>query len=147
VVETAGPLIEQLDLAGAELVPVVKLLGRYKRELVAQVANVAAATQAQVEQPDGVVRHYLRSLSPLTNETFYGYEQRLPSNRHNPYLEPGGLQNLAGNGLRAWDCRNTDNPETVPILGQGDPPPCLVQGPWRFQGESNAYPHVRRDDP
>ena len=68
VLETAGPLVEQLDLAGAELVPVVKLLGRYKRELVAQVANVAAATQAQVEQPDGVRRHYLRSLSPLHNE-------------------------------------------------------------------------------
>lgn len=141
VIELARPLVEVLHDAGRQLVPVVQLLELYRRELIAPLANIGAATQGSMILPDGSRRHYLRALPPLTNEMSVGYAQRPPSNRHNPYFKHGALQRLADGPLRAWDCDNVDNPLTVPTFGPGAPP-CLVQRPWPFRGESRSYPHV-----
>ncbi len=146
VVDAAQPLIDILDPAGRQLVPVVALAGRYKHELVTTLGNVGAATQATVVGPDGVRRHYLRSIVPITNELFGSYSKRLASDRHNPYFAPGGLAYVAKDGLKAFDCRNTDNPQPVPIIGPGQIP-CMRQGPWDFRNQSNSFPHLRPDRP
>lgn len=147
IVEEAGPLIDILHPTARELVPVVRLAYRYRREVVTTVAKIGASTQGTFLRPDGSRVHVLRVLPPITNEALVGYEQRLPSNRYNPYFEPGGLADLDGEGLRSFDCRHTANPALVPVIGPGGPPPCLVQGAWPFAGERRFFPHVERDTP
>jgi hypothetical protein len=107
------------------------------------MANVGAALQATSPGADGEPVHYLRALVPFTEEAVVGYEQRLASNRHNAYFAPGGLERLGDGGLLAADCRNTANPQTVPVFGTGAPP-CRQQNPWTFAGTSAYYPHVER---
>lgn len=144
IVREAGPLIDVLRPTLRELVPVVRLLYRYRREVVTTVAKIAASTQGTFLREDGSRVNVLRVLPPIWNEALVGYEERLPSNRYNPYFKPGGLANLAEEGLRSYDCRHTDNPALVPVIGTGAPP-CLVQGPWPFGGERRFFPHVERD--
>jgi hypothetical protein len=121
---------------------------QYKREISAAFANVAAATNAYTTTPDGRASHYLRVMIPLNSETGYGFPQRLPTNRHNPYLAPGAQDDYLRGGLRAWDCRNLSNPQTVPTFGPGSgAPPCLLAAPWTFRGKTRSFPHVERDTP
>jgi hypothetical protein len=147
-------------LTGQTVVPSLRGALHLRRRVRAAVHVRAAAVNARAGDPDrqrgrGDGRQDAaarRGAAPLPAVDVTSAQRdllRLPAaavlQPHNPYLEPGGLQNLAGNGLRAWDCRNVDNPQTVPVIGHGRAPHCLVQGQWYFQGETNAYPHVRRD--
>ncbi|MDQ4040364.1 MAG: hypothetical protein M3141_01275, partial [Actinomycetota bacterium] len=146
IVRAAPPLVRVLYTAGRDLVPVAELLGRHRNEVTAMFANVAAATQATLPGAGGKPIHYLRTLIPFTNEAFVDRPQRLPSNRHNPYFAPRGLDRLAS-GLHAFSCANLDNPQSAPVLGTGGPPPCVVQAPQEVQGRRASFPQVRRDGP
>ena len=137
------PFVEVLYPATREITPIIALVKDYRRELVATMANVSAATQATSPGADGAPVHYLRALVPITEEASMGYAQRLPSNRHNAYFAPGGLARLGDGGLLASDCRNTANPQTVAPVGTGAPP-CREQPPWTFAGTTAYYPHVQR---
>ncbi|HVS29075.1 MAG TPA: MlaD family protein [Solirubrobacteraceae bacterium] len=147
VVKAARPLIDVLDPAGRQLVPVVELLGRYKREIVTQLANLGAATQASITQPDGSALHYLRVLIPILNEGLSGFPQRVASNRHNPYFAPNALDDYANGGLRAFDCANTSSTQIGPVLGPGGAPPCVVAPPWNFRGLTRSFPHLEAYQP
>jgi len=145
-VRAAIPLVEVLHPVGRDLVPAVEYLGLTKTELVTQFMNIAATTQATLANPaTGKVLHYLRTVIPVTTEAFVSQPQRLPSNRHNPYLAPRGLDKLA-RGVEAFDCRNTQNAATFPVLGTGAPP-CLVQAPLTFRGRTGSFPRLARDAP
>jgi ABC-type transporter Mla subunit MlaD len=144
IVQGARPLVQVLYPAGRELVPVVEFLAQYRSEFVTAWANVAASTQAAHAFPGGPSVRYLRVTIPFTQETFVGQPRRLPSNRHNPYFEPRGLDRLP-TGLHAFDCQNLSNPETVPALGPV--PPCVVQTPPLIQARRTAFPRLRRDGP
>lgn len=137
------PFLEALYPATREITPIIELVSAYRRELVGTMANVAAALQATAPGADGTPVHYLRALVPLTEEASVGYTERLPSNRHNAYFAPGGLARLANGGLLASNCRNTTNPQTVPVIGSGAPP-CRLQPPWTFDGRTAYFPHVDR---
>jgi hypothetical protein len=137
------PFTAVLYPATREITPIIDIVKRYRRELIATVANSAAANQATSPGINGEPAHYLRSMVPVTEESLVGYEKRLPSNRHNAYFAPGELANLKKGGLLAADCRNTANPQLVPVIGSGAPP-CKLQPPWRFGGETRYFPHVAR---
>ena len=146
VVNAARPLLATLYPAGRELVPVVQYLGLYKNEIVSAMANLGASTQATGQTADGVTRHYLRALIPLTNEGFVGAQHREPTNRHNPYLPPGGMSKLAsGRGVPAWHCRNVSNSSTYP--GSLGAPPCEEQKPFDVLGQTRSFPHLEQDGP
>ena len=146
LVRATIPLSRALGPAGREVVPIVLMLREYRREILGMVTKLGAATQGSIPGPNGTRQHYLRALLPLNNEGAYGATQRLGSNRHNPYVEPGGLKNVGNPVLRAFDCRNTGNANTIPPIA-GSPPTCLQQQPWPFRGTARAYPHVERDAP
>lgn len=147
IVNAANKLGDVLYPAARDIVPTIDIIKAYQHEIFATFANVAATFQATTTGPDGSPLHYLRALIPLTNEGPIGYGQRLPTNRHNPYFAPGGLVNLARGDLLAFDCRNTGNPPSTPVLGTGGPPPCLVQPPWNFKGATRSFPNVERANP
>ena len=105
-------------------------------------ANIAASSQAGV-RPTGASNpvKYIRTLIPITNEGLVGYAKRQPSNRHNPYLRPRGLDDLAG-GLASFSCDNLGNPQLIPGLGS---PPCRVQAPFTIGGKSEQFPRLTAD--
>lgn len=141
----AGPLADALYPAGRQLEPFYRLAKRYRRDIAAAVAKGAAATNATTAGPGGTRLHYLRVMLPLVNEGYFGFGERLPTNRHNPYPRPGALTDYLHGGLRAFDCDNASNPLAVPPLGVGaGPPPCRVQGRWSFLGHRRAFPHPTR---
>ncbi|MCW2968759.1 MAG: hypothetical protein JWM71_2531, partial [Solirubrobacteraceae bacterium] len=143
LVDAIDPFVRVVYPATREITPVIDLVSAYRNELVATMANVGSALEATSPGAGGVPIHYLRTLVPFTEEAIVGYAQRLPSNRHNAYFAPGGLARLAEGGLLASDCRNTANPQTVPVVGSGAPA-CKQQAPWTFDGQTRYFPHLQR---
>jgi virulence factor Mce-like protein len=139
-VNAARPVFQGLAPALRELVPVVDFLGLYKQEGATFFANLASTTQGSEVASDGVRRHYLRALVPTIFEGFVVNEERLGTNRHNPYPVPRWLDKLAG-GLESIDCQNAGNFAPAGT----NAPPCKVQQPLTFRGRSTAFPQLKRD--
>jgi ABC-type transporter Mla subunit MlaD len=140
LVDAARPVFHVLTPALQEVNPVADYLGLFKREVVTVWANMAASTQPTQVAANGKRIHYLRALVPFTQEGLVATGARYGTNRHNPYIGPGGLAKLAS-GLEAFDCGNAGNPSPPGQFG----PPCKVQQPFEFQGRAQAFPQVRRE--
>lgn len=140
IFKATGPLFGVVYPASRELGPIFSYFNAYATDTVSTFAKAGAATAATYEG-----RHYLRTLLPLTSENLVGASRRMPSNRYNPYLPPGGLRDLLGGGLKAFGCGNTSNPATLPPIGSA--PACREAAPWAFRGNSRSYQHVERDKP
>ena len=169
VLDNTRPLLARLDPFLRELTPIVDYLGLYRREITAFFGNDSAVTQAVgpgFASPTGL--HYLRVMNPLNPEIMTGYQNRLGTNRYNPYSEPGAYDRLAqGQPLPVFgDYLCTSNPTPSPpppndflserlaneiqrfVFGigtgnEGRAPPCVEQAPLgRVVGQSGRYPHV-----
>jgi hypothetical protein len=144
-----------------EVIPILDYLGLYKREIAAFFALDAAATQA-VDASTGTTLHYLRTSNPVNPEILAAYPRRLPSNRSNPYVEPGGYSKLAS-GLELFGsylCPTGSSPPP-PVAGPnlsaslanliqtfvfsaGGAPRCKAQRPLgRLVGQSGLYPQLQ----
>ena len=101
------------------------------------------------------------------------YPRRIGTNRPNAYAKPGNFTQLAngmpvfdnrGCGAGVPTVTNVPTPPLPPIVGDlvpdallnniiqfafggtnggGAAPPCRLQGPFTFNGETTQYPHVR----
>lgn len=128
--------------ASREIIPIVQLLAAYPDVPAAPFANVAGVTNGVMVGPGGLVQHYAKGLPTIFNETIGGWAKRLPTNVLNPYVRPDGLHDIAKLGyVKAFDCRNADNRAYLPATGTGSPP-CVLQGPWDFNGKSAFYPRL-----
>jgi phospholipid/cholesterol/gamma-HCH transport system substrate-binding protein len=127
VLQDLRPLLGQLDPALRQLEPVLAWVGLYKRELTTFFANTVAATQATTVSNKGPL-HYLRTQNPLNPENLAVYQKRLPTNRPNPYTQPGAFTQLR-TGLPSYETRqctggpvptlsNVPTPVTAPTLPQ-----------------------------
>jgi phospholipid/cholesterol/gamma-HCH transport system substrate-binding protein len=87
----------------AHLNSIIQVLGMYKHEITAFLGNAAAAVQYQVdsEEAGGRKVKILRTTSPLNPESLATFDQRLSSNRANPYFKPLGYNRLA-DGLQSF---------------------------------------------
>ncbi|MGE5636637.1 MAG: MlaD family protein [Nocardioidaceae bacterium] len=99
VLDDARPLLARLDPFLRTVIPITDYLGVYRREIAAFFALDTAATQATEDSP-ALSRpvHYLRTTNPLNPENLAGYPRRLPTNRSNPYVEPGGSDAIRRQG-------------------------------------------------
>ena len=173
VLEESRPLVAQLDPTLRQLNPILDFVGLYKRELTAFFANTVATTQAKEQDAKtGKIVHYLRTSNPFNAENLAVYPRRIGSNRPNPYMLPGGYDNLrTKRHLEVLDDRHCGrrvpvigavlDPILEPILGeetlgeindiiypatnaaQPPAPPCVRQGLLEFQGEALRFPHVK----
>jgi phospholipid/cholesterol/gamma-HCH transport system substrate-binding protein len=86
------PLLDRLDPWLAEFNPILQVVGMYRHEVTALLANVAAATNGLlgINPTTGQGMHYLRTEGPLGPEALAAYPQRLEISRTNPYLKPLG---------------------------------------------------------
>jgi len=115
ILDDLHPLLNQIDPAGRQLVPILEFLSLYKSELTAFFANSVAATQATDVGPTGDRVHYLRTTNPLHPENIAVYPRRIGSNRPNPYLVPRGFDQLRS-GLPVFEDRHCGN--GVPLISQ-----------------------------
>jgi len=143
IVKAAGPLVDVLNPAGRDLVPVVQYLDAYKLDVVSASANIAAATNYTTPGPDGKPMRALRVLSPIWPEGFVGAAQRSPTNRYNPYSAPGALAKMA-TGLESFSCSHTSNPQNQQSAG-ASVGPCLLAAPWTFKGQTRSFPRLTAD--
>lgn len=163
------PLLARLEPFLRDVQPILGYLGLYRREIAAFLALDAAATQA-TDLPPGAPGpiHYLRTTNPVNPEVLAAYPRRLPSNRSNPYTEPGGHAQLP-RGLPVFGrylCETTaPSPFLAPagglltpelralveefVFGGSDAggypaPPCREQAPLgRLVGQDGRFPHLR----
>ncbi|HZA58495.1 MAG TPA: MlaD family protein [Solirubrobacterales bacterium] len=100
------PFLADIDPFLRNLTPLVQVLRTYRQDVTGFLGNAAAATQASRAAPEADQEpvHYLRTAPPLSPESVAGYPNRLGTNRSNPYLKPGGYNNLAG-GLEGFETR------------------------------------------
>jgi virulence factor Mce-like protein len=96
VLDDTKPLLARTEVFLRDVQPIVDYLGHYRKEIAAFFALDAAATQA-TDIPPGSSKpvHYLRTTNPVNPEILAAYPKRLPTNRSNPYVEPGGYNQLA----------------------------------------------------
>lgn len=142
IIAAADPLVTQLRPLGRELVPMVQFATVYRQELVQSWLQTAAATNAVAPDINGTNIHYLRAPAIFPNEALIGATTKAPYSRSNAYMAPGGIDELAKGGLKAFDCANAGNPQTTPPIVL-PPPSCRPQGPVTVAGRTSQYPQLR----
>jgi hypothetical protein len=108
------------------------------------MGNLAATLEATAPAATSSgTASYLRAISMISNESFFGQSVREPTNRDNTYFSPGELANVGKGGLLSASCANTNNTAQVP---RGRNVPCRVQPPFKWgHGLLSAYfPHLKR---
>ncbi len=140
------PILE----AAQQVVPIINFIQLYPDDIRAAFANLPAVLGAQAAATNGIT-HYIRVALTLNNESLFGQQQRPSTNRHNPYIAPGELNNLTAGGLESSDCNNTANNGLESLLSSGNVP-CRVQPafPWPSNAASNSpsyFPHLTQAQP
>jgi hypothetical protein len=139
-------------------------------ELQSLFASVTAASEAHDTNADntaGPQQHYLRSMQTVSPQGLAVYNQRIGTDRGNPYFKPGAFSSLAS-GLPVFS--NSTCASSAPAVS-GPPnatvtqglieqlielhvanapetpnsvpaPACLQQSPFTFNGQTSQFPHV-----
>ncbi len=156
------PWLKRLTPYLGNLVPVLDYINVYRRELAAFFANSTAATQpTDFNNVQSKQLHYLRVSNPVNPEAVTAYEDVLESARRNPYMAPGGFDNLRS-GLSVFGnylCTNNAQPAigaTIPAnlakvlrdvyytVNPGGPP-CKAQAPLGTltTHQNQSFPHLQ----
>jgi phospholipid/cholesterol/gamma-HCH transport system substrate-binding protein len=170
VLDNTRPLLARVDPWLRNVTPIVDYLGLYRREITSFFSLDAASAQASEQSPAASrPLHYLRTTNPTSPEILAAYPRRLPTNRSNPYVEPGGYSKLATEGhLDVFDssyCTSGGSPPpplSVPPLvtpelaglitqfvfggpeNTGAAPPCDPQEPLGHKvGQDGVYPRLQ----
>jgi virulence factor Mce-like protein len=147
IVDAARNGFRQFYPTSRQLIPFMQLFGANSR-IVTVLANVASVTGGTDVGPGGMVINYLTAVPTFWNESISGWTHKLPTNRQNPY--PDSASALLETGqigvLKAYDCRNVNNPLWIPPTGTGAPP-CILQGPFKFNGKTAYYPRLQLASP
>ncbi len=136
--------------AAQQVVPIINYIQLYPDDIRAAFANLPALLGASAPATNGI-SHYIRVALTLNNESLFGQQQRPSTNRHNPYISPGELNNITNGGLESSDCNNTANNGLESLLSAGNVP-CRVQPafPWPSNAASNSpsyFPHLTQAQP
>jgi phospholipid/cholesterol/gamma-HCH transport system substrate-binding protein len=136
--------------AAQQVIPVINYIQLYPQDILAAFANLPALLNASAPASNGITK-YIRAAITLNNESLFGQNQRPATNRHNPYLSPGELANIASGGLLSSDCNNLSSTSLSSILSAGNVP-CRLQPkfPWPTNAASNGpsyYPRLTQAQP
>lgn len=158
------PLLEDFGPFTRTINPLLRYLGEHKNDITAFFGNVTSATnprQAMGGKAKGYA-NYLRAGVSISPQTLSVQPRPFGQNRNNPYMEPGGMKNLA-TGLRTLtpqSCGNGDPaaPTESTLAGQVEllqtyafrgggrdvpRPPCVAQGPR--SGYNTIFPQLTAD--
>ena len=138
--------LEQFYPTARQLIPFMQLFN-VNSDIINILANVGSVSSSAYVGPGGLVVGTASGIVSVWNETISGWAKKLPTNRNNPYPKPpNSLLETGQQGvLDAYDCRNIHNPLWLPPTGAV--PPCILQGPWTFNGTSAYYPRLQQAGP
>ena len=156
------PWLTRLKPYLGNFVPIFNYINTYRRELAGFFANGAASTEATSQNINQTkLLHYLRISNPVNPETLTAYATRLESNRGNPYMVPGGYQQLLG-GLSVFGnylCTSNPQPSIGPTIpanlakilkdvyftSKPGGPPCKAQPPLgqKTTNQNQAFPQLK----
>jgi phospholipid/cholesterol/gamma-HCH transport system substrate-binding protein len=165
------PFLVRLKPFLGNLVPVIQYIESYRSELAAFFANSAATTEGQLSAAQGGNAHYIRVSNPVNAEALATFPKRPSTNRTNPYLAPGGYNQLV-KGLQTFGtylCTNNPLPTIGSSLSQSTTsvegtvltlaqlvsqyyytptpggPPCSAQPPLGTltTGQIQSFPHLQ----
>ncbi len=172
VLRELTPLLSNVTPPLRNFEPFLKYTGEYVPELQALFANATAATQAHDKNNDLTgepIQHYLRALNTVSPEGLAVYNQRIGTNRANPYFKSGGLGLLGSGGLQVFSTGNCA--DSAPSLGvpakEQTPlekqlvedrvvneagsttnsvgaPACTQQAPFDWEGVTSQFPQVTK---
>ncbi len=128
-----------------QVVPTINTIELYSHETSAAFANLPADLNASATATNGVTK-YLRAALALNNEGLFGQPQRPSTNRHNPYVSPGGLADVGSGGLLSSDCNNIGNVNAISLLSAGNVP-CRLQPRYPWPTGSSYFPQVTQAKP
>jgi virulence factor Mce-like protein len=113
--EETKPVLAQIDPFLRQLNPILQGLYVYRSELTAFFANDVASTQGS-DRPAGSSGpiHYLRTANPVNPEILATYPNRLPTNRSNPYVSPGGYNDHPMKVFGTYACTTGNVPPLAP---------------------------------
>ncbi len=160
--DASVPWLARLKPYLGNFVPIFDYINTYRREIAAFFANSTATTEATSQNiTQTKLLHYLRISNPVNPEALTGYSRRLQSNRGNPYMAPGGYQQLL-KGLSVFGgylCTATPQPtigasipanlvailEGVYYTKTPGGPPCKGQTPLGevTTGQQQAFPRLK----
>lgn len=163
------PLLEDFGPFTRTINPLLRYLGEHKNDITAFFGNVTSATnsrQALGSSDDtknaGGSAFYLRAGLSVSPQTLSVQPRAFGQNRNNPYMEPGGMKNLA-TGLRTLTPQSCGNGDPAPPTGMADAdlmgrlqtyafrgggrdvprPACVAQGPR--SGYNTIFPQLTAD--
>jgi phospholipid/cholesterol/gamma-HCH transport system substrate-binding protein len=159
--DASVPWLTRLKPYLGNFVPIFDYINSYRREIAAFFANSTATTQATAQNiTQTKLLHYLRISNPVNPEAVSVYPRRLESNRGNPYMVPGGYQQLL-KGLSVFGgylCTATPQPTIGPSIPGNlvnflegtyytktpGGPPCKGQTPLgeSTTGQQQAFPRL-----
>jgi ABC-type transporter Mla subunit MlaD len=124
ILDDTVPLLRQLDPFLRNVNPILDWIGLYKREIASFFALDAASTQAaEISAGSRTGVHYLRTANPLNPENLAAYQERISTNRSNPYVEPGGYAQKPLKVFGEYLCTNNPPPPLQPV---GELPPSTL---------------------
>jgi phospholipid/cholesterol/gamma-HCH transport system substrate-binding protein len=146
IIHATRPALAQFYPVARQLIPFMQLFDA-NSDIINILANVGSVSSSSYVGPGGLIVGTASGIVSLWNETISGWAKKLPTNRNNPYPKPpDSLLETGQQGvLDAYDCRNIHNPLWLPPTGPV--PPCILQGPWTFDGKSAYYPRLQEAGP
>ncbi len=164
ILDQFPPLLEDFGPFTRSINPLLRYLGEHKNDITAFFGNVTSATNARegFASPRGGNAHFLRAGVSISPQSLSFQGRPFGQNRNNPYMEPGGMKNLA-TGLRTLTPQSCGNGDPAPptestIAGQVEllqtyafkgggrdvpRPPCVAQGPR--SGYNTIFPQLTAD--
>ena len=144
--QVLAPLLQ----AAEQVVPVINYIQLFPQDILAAFGNLPALLNASAPASNGITK-YIRAAITVNNESLFGQSERPATNRHNPYVSPGGLSNVAAGGLASSDCNNLGNTGLGSLLSPGNVP-CRLQPkfPWPSNAASNGpsyFPRLTQAQP
>ncbi len=172
VLSELTPLLGNVTPPLRNFEPFLKFTGEYVPELQALFANATAATEAHDKNNDLTgepIQHYLRALNTVSPEGLAVYNQRIGTDRANPYFKPGALGLLESGGLQVFstsNCADSAPSLSLPAKEQSPiekqlvedhvvneagsttnsvgAPACTQQAPFTWEGVTSQFPQVTR---
>ena len=123
-------VLDPILQAARQTIPLINYISLFPREITSAFGSLPALLNGRAPATNGI-SHYIRASLTLMNEGSFGQTQRPSTNRHNPYLSPGGLSYLAQGGLLSSDCNNIHNVNAISLLSAGTVP-CRLQPKFRW---------------
>ncbi|MBF6620513.1 MAG: MCE family protein [Patulibacter sp.] len=164
ILEQFPPLLEDFGPFTRTINPLLHYLGEHKNDITAFFGNVTSASNSR--QGLGGTRagsaHLLRVGLSVSPQTLSVQPRAFGQNRNNPYMAPGGMNNLAS-GLRTLTPQTCGNGDPAPPvastlpglaervqtyafkgMGRATPrPACVAQGPRT--GYNTIFPQLTAD--